>query len=166
MGRGDADAACEHFPGRDPGPGFDQRSTALGYTSRPEAVRDLVRRAVDTEHATRRKGPASPTSPTLHNHQIRSLAQRLTDIAHNRHNLIVATMHAQLDHDTCLESVILKGEIANVRAYADNLRAERGVSFGELNLVSVEAHDGHHDHGHDAPSHDGSAHLTPVRAKG
>ena len=60
-----------------------------------------------------------------------------------------------LDHDHCLETLILKGPTAAVRALADRLRAERGVRHGQLNVITVDADDKHksasryhHHHGH------------------
>jgi len=67
---------------------------------------------------------------------------------------VVAAMHVHLDHDNCLETVVLKGPTAAVRGFASRTQAERGVRHGQVNLVTVEtgdAHSGpgsHHHHGH------------------
>lgn len=141
---------------------FDVHSSARGYTSRSEAVRDLVRKAVDAGRAEGADGGCVANLSYVYNHHTRSLAQRLAEIAHDHHDLIAATMHVHLDHENCLESVILKGDIRRVRAFANGLLAERGVTFGELNLVSVVSSGGHH---HDAAHHHGAGgHLTPVHA--
>jgi CopG family nickel-responsive transcriptional regulator len=55
-------------------------------------------------------------------------------------------MHAHLDHDHCLETVILRGPTAAVQKLADAISAERGVHHGKLNLISVELH-APHSHG-------------------
>lgn len=128
---------------------FDQLCDAQGYTSRSEAMRDLVRHAVDQRRLedARSSGEGALCVANLsyvYDHHVRSLAQRLTEIAHAHHDLIVATTHVHLDHDNCLETVILKGPTASVRALADGVRAERGVRFGEINLISVEP--GEHQH--------------------
>jgi CopG family transcriptional regulator, nickel-responsive regulator len=46
------------------------------------------------------------------NHHQRELAERLTSLQHDRHDLTVAAMHSHLDHENRLESVILKGPTA------------------------------------------------------
>ena len=76
------------------------------------------------------------------------MAERLTEIQHGHHDLTVATLHAHLDHDNCLESVILKGPTTAVRAFADALVAERGVRHGQLNVVSVDVARSAHKHGY------------------
>ncbi len=69
----------------------------------------------------------------------RALVARLLDIQHAHHALIVSTTHVHLDHDGCLESIMLRGPVTEVRALAERVRAERGVRFGALNLISAAA---------------------------
>ncbi len=144
------------------GESFDSLIKSQGYESRSEAMRDLVRKALDARRTETVGGKCVANLSYIYDHNIRSLAQRLTAVAHEHHDLVVATMHIHLDHANCLESTVLKGEIAMVRAYADSLRAERGVTFTELNLISVEADDNHES---DSPHHHaGRSHLTPTHA--
>lgn len=131
---------------------FDALIAQRGYRNRSEAVRDLLRghleaaRQADLRTAQNQQCVANLSY--VYNHHARDLAERLTTLQHDHHDLTVATMHAHLDHDNCLESVILRGPTAAVRAFADALTAERGVSHGQLNVVSVEVARGAHDHGY------------------
>ena len=75
------------------------------------------------------------------------LSERLTGLQHDHHDLTISTMHAHIDHENCLETVILRGSTAAVVAFADRVCAERGVRHGKLNLISVERDD-HHSHRH------------------
>ena len=141
---------------------FDELIEARGYTSRSEAMRDILRREVDagrTRDAVRTQCVASLSC--VYNHHVRELAERLMKAKHSHHSLVMSTTHVHLDHDHCFESVFLKGPTTAVRAFADGIRAERGVSYGQLNLISVTASDRHalappHHH------HDGHMHLTPL----
>ena len=121
---------------------FDALIQKRGYQSRSEAVRDLLR-----EHLEAARQVASVAAESAHcvanlsyvyNHHARDLAERLTALQHAHHDLTVATMHVHLDHENCLESVILRGTTGAVRAFADALTAERGVRHGRINAVSVE----------------------------
>jgi CopG family nickel-responsive transcriptional regulator len=129
---------------------FDRLIAARGYRNRSEAVRDLVRGLLEREQGTEREeGYCVANLSYVFNHHERDLAERLTELQHGQHDLTVATLHAHLDHENCLESVILRGPTAAVRAFADALVAERGVRHGQLNLVSVEVDAGHdHQHGY------------------
>lgn len=139
---------------------FDLLIDQQGYQSRSEAVRDLVRKAIETRRVE--NSPAGFCVGSLsyvYNHRTRVLAQRLLQMQHDRHDLVVSATHAVLDHVSTFETMILKGPTPAVRALADAIRAERGVRFGAVNLVSVspnDAHDEtgahhHHDHGHLSP---------------
>ncbi len=123
---------------------FDRMIQARGYQSRSEGVRDVVRVA---------------GLSYVYNRRTRALPQRLSELQHEAHDLVVATTQMPMDHDHTLETVLLRGEAAMVRAFADKVCAERGVRFGALNLISVVLSE---DHDHpDAHSHAGHAHLSP-----
>jgi len=130
---------------------FDALIEERGYANRSEAVRDILRTHLQ-QNAEKRdaKGACVANLSYVYNHQERELAERLTRIQHAHHELTVSTMHAHLDHDQCLETVMLKGPMKRVRAFAEEIIAERGVRHGMLNLVSVDLGAAH--------SHGGATH--------
>lgn len=129
---------------------FDRLIEKRGYKNRSEAIRDLVRSQLEAELAREEEaGHCVANLSYVFNHHERDLSERLTALQHGQHDLTVATMHAHLDHDNCLESVILRGPAVAVRAFADAMTAERGVRHGQLNLITVEVSGGHdHQHGY------------------
>ena len=146
----------------DLGATFDRLLRARGYGSRSEGVRDLVREAVEAWNAEQLQGAhAVGTLSFIYDRQTRALAQRLSELQHDHHDLISATTQVHLDHDHALEAVMLKGEAGAVRAFADQVRAQRGVKFAQLNLVSVERDDAHANPS--AHRHHGHDHLTPTQ---
>lgn len=118
---------------------FDDLLNDQGYQSRSEAVCDLMRRAVEVRKLEDDDGDCVASLSYIYNHHTRALAQRLTEMGHAHHDLMIATTHVHLDHDECLETVILRGSVAGVRNYANLVQAERGVRFADLNLVKVGA---------------------------
>jgi len=139
---------------------FDELIAARSYVNRSEAVRDLIRGAIESDR--QRDPPAGHCVANLsyiYNHHERELAERLTSLQHEHHDLTVAAMHTHLDHDNCLETVILKGATADVRRFAEALVAERGVRHGQLNVIAleIEQHHAHDDHG------DSHVHYRPAR---
>jgi CopG family nickel-responsive transcriptional regulator len=139
---------------------FDALIAARGYSSRSEAVRDLIRGAIEGD---RQRDPPSGhcvgNLSYVFNHHQRELAERLTGLQHEHHDLTVAAMHSHLDHENCLESVILKGPTAAVRQFADALMAQSGVRHGQLNVIALEAE---HHHAHDAQGAP-HVHYRPAR---
>lgn len=117
---------------------FDVLLQAQGYQSRSEAVRDLIRREVDSRRLQEAGDhPCVANLSYVYDHHVRSLAGRLVALQHDHHEIVVSTTHVHLDHDNCLESTILKGPIDVVRSLADGIQAERGVRFAALNLVGM-----------------------------
>ena len=133
---------------------FDAWIASRAYANRSEAVRDLLRAELERSHQ-RETAPSDCVAclSYVYNHHERELAERLTALQHAHHELTISTMHAHLDHEHCLETVILRGEAGAVRHFADALCAERGVHHGHLNLISVEhGHAKGHRHVHLKPS--------------
>lgn len=139
---------------------FDALIANRGYSNRSEAVRDLIRAAIEGDR--QRDEPSGFCVANLsyvYNHHERELAERLTGLQHDHHDLTVAALHSHLDHENCLESVILKGPTREVRQFADALVAERGVRHGKLNVIALEA-EHHHAHDEHGEAH---VHLRPAR---
>lgn len=127
-----------------------------GYENRSEAFRDLLRQELGETHlATQPRGLCVATLTYLYNHHERQLASRLNDMQHAHHDLTVSTMHAHLDHDHCIETVILRGKTDAVRAFAQSVIAQPGVTHGQLHLVPVAKSAAH-----------GHEHLNPVVGRG
>lgn len=138
---------------------FDELIARRGYRNRSEAIRDLLRGQLESARQAATSGEYCVANLSyVYNHHERDLAERLTELQHGHHDLTVATLHAHLDHDNCLESVILKGPVASVRAFAEALIAERGVRHGSLNVISVQVDQGRHSHGY-APRGKAAGHL-------
>ncbi len=119
---------------------FEALVRARGYGNRSEAFRDLLR--ADLGSVRRRDRPHGPCVATLsyvYNHHQRQLALRLTEQQHAQHELVVATTHAHLDHEHCIETVILRGRTDAVQAFADATIAQPGVLHGQLHLVPMAA---------------------------
>jgi len=140
---------------------FDALIPSRGYENRSEAVRDILRARIEESRLERRQAPYCIAALSyIYNHHERDLAERLTSPQHAHHDLPVSTMHAHLDHDNCMETVILRGSTGAVRKFADAMMAERGVRHGALNLVPADLDPGRHHH-HHGPDHPYHMHTRP-----
>ncbi len=126
---------------------FDALIARRGYSNRSEAMRDLVREALEQERLAHEEGSDSFGALSyVYNHHERELASRITRAQHEHHHLAVATMHVHIDHDNCLETVILHGATDDVRAFSDTLCASTGVRYGRLHLIPGGVGGGRHRH--------------------
>jgi len=139
---------------------FDALIAKRGYGSRSEAMRDLLRREVESDRIKYEAHTSCVASLSyVYNHHQRDLAERLMAAQHEHHDLVVSTMHIHLDHEHCLETVILKGSTGTVRRFADQTQVERGVRHTAINLITVQPSDKHLFPS--AHQHRGHMHLIP-----
>lgn len=123
---------------------FDAWMAARSYENRSEAIRDLLRAEIGKAQLQSPLGKQCVACLSyVFNHHERELAERLAVLHHAHHDLTISVMHAHLDHEHCLETVILKGRTAQVSRFSDEVCAERGVHHGKLNIISVEEHEPH-----------------------
>ena len=135
---------------------FDAFMKRKGYSNRSEAVRDLIRGALATERLDPdQDGACVGVLSYMYDHHERELSKRLTQAHHAHYNLTVTTLHMHLDHDLCVESVLLRGKASDVQAFAESVVARPGIRHGRLHRIPLEhapeerpATGPHHGHGH------------------
>jgi CopG family nickel-responsive transcriptional regulator len=131
----------------------DGLMTRRGYTSRSEAIRDIVRETMDQRSVDDPKAACIATLSYVFDHTTRDLASRLTHAHHDHRDMSVASMHVHLDHEACLEVSVLRGASGAVTAFADTLATQRGVRHARLHLIPVRVSRESHRHGDRASAH-------------
>ena len=118
---------------------FDELIARRGYTNRSEAFRDLIRDRLIETAAERPETPVVGTVTLVYDHHVRMLSDRLTDMQHQAFHHVLSTLHVHLDHDNCLEVLVLKGKSAEVRKMAEALISTKGVKHGRLTITTSGA---------------------------
>ena len=111
---------------------FDARIERAGYTTRSEAIRDVMRDYLVAGEWEADQGPVVGTVTIVFDHETRELSHALTDLQHHFHSAITCATHVHLDEHNCLEVIVVKGSAAQVRAIAERLISTRGVKHGKL----------------------------------
>ncbi|MFM2481304.1 nickel-responsive transcriptional regulator NikR [Celerinatantimonas sp. YJH-8] len=133
---------------------FERSLRQHGYRNRSEAIRDLIRDWLENEHIDAEdQGISVGTLTYIYDHEERQLANRVLNEHHAHHDVVVSTTHIHLDHDNCLETVILRGTTQQVKNFADMMIAMPGIRHGKLYLVQAEEDPHSHSHDHSAASH-------------
>ena len=134
---------------------FDTWIAQRGYETRSEAVRDMLRAELERNQQQAAQSLHCVANLSyVYRFGQRELVERLARLQHDHHDVVISTMHMQLDHEHRLETLMLRGATAIVSALADVICAERGVHHGHLNLVSVTEHLSH-VHPHHETDHEG-----------
>ena len=118
---------------------FDQLIGQRGYTNRSEAFRDLIRDELVQKSWESPDADVVGTVTLVYNHHVRMLNEKLTGMQHDHHRNILSTMHVHLDHDNCLEVIVVKGKAKNVQHIADGLISTKGVKHGHLTITTTGA---------------------------
>jgi CopG family nickel-responsive transcriptional regulator len=140
---------------------LDRIIAARGYQNRSEAIRDLARAGIRQAAETIDKERDCVAALVyVYDHNARQLSKRLADTFHDHHELSLASMHAHLDHNSCMEVTILRGKADQVQHFGEHVIAERGVRHGRIVLVPTDVLIKPHTHA------DGTSHEHPHRPAG
>jgi CopG family transcriptional regulator, nickel-responsive regulator len=122
---------------------FDRLIRAEGYENRSEAVRDLIRDRLNVASVQSGDVFVVGAVTLIYNHHWRLLPDKLMELQHEYHQVIISTVHSHLDHDMCLEVVVVRGRVRQVQELGSRLIGLKGVEHGKLVLSSPEAYTRH-----------------------
>ncbi|MBM9606355.1 nickel-responsive transcriptional regulator NikR [Desulfopila inferna] len=115
---------------------FDSYIKAQSYDNRSEAIRDLIRKALIRQEWLSDSNVMGVITLVYDHHQ-HQLQEKVTEVQHDRHHLIVSTTHVHMDHHNCLEVIVVRGKAQEVQELSDRLTALRGVRDGNLAMSST-----------------------------
>lgn len=118
---------------------FDHLIQKRGYETRSEAVRDLVRDALLQQSWEQDEDIVAGTIVLFYNHSHKHLLEDMTEIQHGMHHNILATTHFHLDHDNCLELIVVKGKASAIQLLSHQLTSLKGVSYGKFTVAPISA---------------------------
>ncbi|BCO10373.1 putative nickel-responsive regulator [Desulfolithobacter dissulfuricans] len=115
---------------------FDRYIQARQYDNRSEAIRDLIRKALVKKEWQADKQVMGVITLVYDHHQPK-LQEKVTEAQHDFHHHIVSSTHVHMDHNNCMEVIIVRGKAGEVQELADRLIALRGVRDGNLTMSST-----------------------------
>ncbi|MDA3792105.1 MAG: nickel-responsive transcriptional regulator NikR [Elusimicrobia bacterium] len=116
---------------------FDSFVSRKGYPTRSKAIEDIVRGELKRESLL--KGNMGTGAIILvYDHHKRELVAKLTDIQHDYHNLVICNQHVHLDHNNCMESIVVQGKQKEMQELTDKLKAQKGVKSVSLSIASAK----------------------------
>ncbi len=107
------------------------------YSSRSEFIRDLVREAMIEEKWTSEDDELIGVIVVMYDHHKRELTQKMLDIQHDHYVNILCTTHIHIDHDNCLETIMVKGTKNTIIDTLHSIAGLNGVKFAKLTKVSI-----------------------------
>ena len=111
---------------------FDELLNREGYANRSEAIRDLIREALVKREWDSGDKTAAGIVFIVYDHHQRELAKKIINVQHYNFQLVISSMHAHLDEINCLEIILMKGKIGDMRQLSSNLISTRGIKYGKF----------------------------------
>ncbi len=115
---------------------FDRIIRKKNYSSRSEALRDLIRQHL-VEREWEEGKEVLGTLTLVYDHDVRELGEVLAHLQHRYNKMIKSTLHVHLDHHNCLEVLVVHGRSEQVQRLADRLIGTKGVKHGRLSMTTA-----------------------------
>lgn len=116
---------------------FDKLCEERCYQTRSEAIRDLIRRDLVQKEWEDYNQEVTGTLTLVYDHHQSELAQKMTEIQHQALHIIITSLHVHIDEHNCMEVLVLRGPVREIRSIAQRLTSTRGVKHGKLSLSTT-----------------------------
>ncbi len=116
---------------------FDKYCRQEQFATRSEAVRQLIRDMFTRRAWESGTQEVAGSLTLIYDHHHAQLRDQLVRLQHDNTDLIVATMHAHLTRDVCMEVIVLRGPAGKLQRIASRLKGLKGIYKGELVMASV-----------------------------
>jgi len=123
---------------------FDEDITKKGYSSRSEALRDLVRDSLAENEWKNDDDWMVGIVVMVYDHTASAVGDKLTDMQHAHHNLMKTSVHIHLDDTKCMEILICEDRLSNLKEFASEITSVKGVLRGRLTMVAPSSGNMHH----------------------
>ncbi|MGE0015038.1 MAG: nickel-responsive transcriptional regulator NikR [Candidatus Methanomethylophilaceae archaeon] len=123
---------------------FDESISSKGYVSRSEAIRDLVRDSLAESEWKNEEECMVGVIVMVYDHNVTNVGDKLTNIQHDHSGNVNTSIHVHLDHDRCMEILIVEGKLGSLKKLASEITSIKGVLRGRLTMVSPKSGNMHH----------------------
>lgn len=127
---------------------FDNFVRDGAFATRSEAIRQLLRQQLTRDAFEGGGRSVTATLTLVYDHHRPHLVEKLLALQHDHAEQVVASMHVHLDHERCMEVIVLRGTGRELRKLAESLRGLKGVHAGELTLAETAETNHAHPHPH------------------
>ena len=115
---------------------FDTFNSKKKYRNRSEAIRDLIRDKLADENLGNPEANVFGVLSFVYDHHKREIQKNLNAVQHDSYKSIQFSTHIHLDHDNCLETIILKDKAKRIQEISESILGFKGVKQGKLILMA------------------------------
>ena len=115
---------------------FDLRLKSAGKDNRSDVIRQLMRSYITEKRWQEENGQVYGSVTLMYDHHSSNISKDLTAAQHVHGETIVCSNHVHVDHDTCLECIVLKGKASSIRAFVESLNKIKGIKSVDTVITS------------------------------
>jgi len=118
---------------------LDKMTGQKGYNKRSQAITDMIRDKLVEHRQQFGDEEIAGTITLVYDHHKAHVQATLTDLQHDHYEIIISSVHVHLDHDNCLEVLVVRGKARVIKRIAEALIAAKGVKHGKLTVTTTGA---------------------------
>ncbi|MDD2523477.1 MAG: nickel-responsive transcriptional regulator NikR [Endomicrobiia bacterium] len=114
---------------------FDSLVHKQKYPTRSKAIEDLIIETIDNSDIFSDEDTVSiGYIDMIYDHHKRQLLNKITEIQHKFHDIILSSQHVHINHDLCLELIVVKGLKSNIKKLSGMLKATKGIKHSKCRI--------------------------------
>ena len=118
---------------------LDKKVNEQGYASRSEYTRDLIRERIVKDSWKEDDTKVIGVLTMIYTHHQNDLVDRILTIQHDAKIKIMCNTHVHVDHDNCLETIMVEGAVSEIKDFAQKIGGLKGVKFSKLVEAAIPA---------------------------
>ncbi|QDU22695.1 nickel-responsive transcriptional regulator NikR [Urbifossiella limnaea] len=127
---------------------FDRYCADGRLATRSEAIRQLLREKLTAAAWQADAADVAASLTLVYDHHKARLTDKMLELQHARADRVVSSMHVHLDHDLCLEVIVLRGPAPDLQELAAELSGLKGIHQAQLVIARAVGHGHDHTHPH------------------
>ena len=116
---------------------LDKKVSEQGYVSRSEFIRDLIREKIIKDEWEKGYDEVIGVLSIVYTHHQNDLVQKITDIQHDANINIMCATHVHINHENCLETIMIKGMVDDIVMFSQKISGLKGVKFAKLVKAAI-----------------------------
>ena len=118
---------------------LDKKVSTQGYASRSEFTRDLIREKIVKDSWKDDDSEVIGVLTIIYTHHQNYLVQKDVDIQHDTEIKIMCSTHVHIDHENCLETIMIQGIANKIQDFSQKIGGLKGVKFSKLVKAAIPA---------------------------
>jgi CopG family nickel-responsive transcriptional regulator len=116
---------------------LDKKVNEQGYASRSEFTRDLIREKIVKDSWQDDNQEVIGVLTMIYTHHQNDLVEKILMIQHDANIKIMCNTHVHVDHENCLETIMVQGKVSEIKDFAQKIGGLKGVKFSKLVEAAV-----------------------------